>query len=403
MNVKRFYWFVIFAMSFSAKQALAVSDDYLLLLDNIVQKQPEQKLVESLKTIQSAQQSLSQSWIAGDIDLKIAHENDALTDNERQRNWEIGVDFPIFLPDQKQVQTRLSKSFQAQIPAQQDYLKWLASAKLRNLAWQYKIAEIETIAAQNALKQSQSLQIKVEKKVNAGESPQIDLLLANKEIINWQKSLVKQQLVLAIARKNFQTWTQSQKLPLDILETQANEQLLEQHPQIQKLNSALDVNQSQLQTIKSFKKDSPRLYLGAKNDRNRSNNNTALMFEVSIPLGFNPTYSGKVAQQKQNINQQQVAIDSAKIVLEQNVYQAKQKLLSAKQNIKLSEQQYQISQRALKMSEQAYQLGETDIQNLLLVQQQSLAAKLDYQLAKAKHGQAIAKFNQISGQILGAQ
>lgn len=405
MNLKHFLY--VLSLSFTCLggfpySAVSASVDFVTLLDNVIQQQPEQQTIQGIQELHSANQSLSNSWISGDVDLIVHHENDALTDNEDFKNWEVGVEFPIWLPSQKNAQKQLTSDYSREVTARQTYLRWLASSRLRKLVWNYRSAAIEVTAAKSSLKKSQSLQQKVQKKVEAGESPDIDLLLAKKAVLKQQNQLVQKQSTLTIARIQFQNWTQTEQLPENIKERPYAPIDLTLHPKIIKLASELNMSESELQKIKSFKQDSPRLFLGAKNDKDRNDENTALMFEVSIPLGVNPRYSPKVAEQKRSIYEKQALLEKTKIQLEQDIFKAQQVLASAKQSILFSKQQYDISKKALAMSERAYQLGETNIQNLLLVQQQTAQAKLNYELAQVRSSQAIAGLNQISGHILGA-
>ena len=381
----------------------AASMDFVKLLDTIVQQQPEQQIIQGIEEVYYANQELSNSWISGDIDLIVHHENDALTDDDDYKNWQVGVEFPIWLPSQKNAQKQVTTGYGDELAAQQTYLRWVASDNLRKLVWQYKRAEIEVEAARSALRKSQSLQHKIQQKFKVGEGPKIDLLLANKAVLKQQNQLVKKQSSLTVSQYQFKTWTLTNNLPENIQERTKPPIPIEQHPKILKLISSLYLSQAELEKMKAFKTESPRLFLGAQNNKDKNYENNSLMFEVSIPLGVNPSYSPLVALEKRNVYEQQAILDKEKIKIEQAIFQAQQNLASAKQSIHFSKQQYKISQEALLMSEMAYQLGETNIQNLLLVQQQTAEAKLDYNLVQARSAQAIANLNQISGHILGAQ
>ena len=399
----KFFALTVMILWLPPASTFAVSMDFVKLLDNVIQQQPEQQITKGIQEIHSANQSLSNSWISGDVDLIIRHENDTLTDDDGYKDWEAGVEFPLWLPGQKSAQKQLTASYGQELSAQQSYLRWLASSSLRKLVWNHKTAVIEVDAARSALQKTRSLQHKVQQKVKAGESPKIDLLLADKAVLKQQNQLVKKQSILTIAQHQFQKWTQTSQPPQNIQERTLSPVPMEQHPEIVMLMSTLQISQAELQKTKSFKRESPRLYLGAKNQKDRNAENTALMFEVSIPLGMNPRYSPKVAEEKRNVYEQQALLDKAKIQLEQAIFRAQQTLASAKQSIHFSKQQYKLSQKALTMSETAYQLGETNIQNLLLVQQQTAEAKLNYNLVQARSGRATANLNQVSGHILGAQ
>ena len=399
----KFFALSIMLLWLTPAATFAVSIDFVKLLDNITEQQPEQQVTKGIQELHSANQSLSNSWISGDVDLIVHHENDTLTDDADYKNWQVGVEFPLWLPSQKQAQKQIAASYGQELSAQQSYLRWLASDSLRKLVWSHQTAKIELEAARSALQKSRSLQHKVQQKVRAGESPKIDLLLADKAVLKQQNQLVQKQSVFTIAQNQFQKWTQTSIPPQNIQERTLPPVPLEQHPEIVKLMATLQLSQAELQKTKSFKKESPRLFLGAQSNKDKNVENNSLMFEVSIPLGVNPAYSPKLAAEKRKVYEKQALLDKAKIQLEQAIFKAQQALASAKQSIHFSKQQYDLSQQALTMSETAYQLGETNIQNLLLVQQQTAEAKLNYKLVQARSGQAIANLNQISGHILGAQ
>ncbi len=383
--------------------AYTASTEMVELLNTIIEKQPEQQIIQGLQEIHTSNQSYSNSWIAGDVDLVVHHENDTLTDNQDYKNWQVGVEFPVWMSGKKQAQKNIARSYGNQLSAHQSYLRWLASEQLRNLVWAYKSAQIEVNAARSALQKSQSLLNKVKLKVKAGESPRIDQLLAHKAVLKQQNMLVQKQSALTITQNRFKRWTQAQNLPQNILEHRLSPLPLGQHPKILQLMSGLQISQAKMEKTRAYKQQAPRVFVGAQNDKIKNSEDNSLIFEVTIPLGVNPGFSSALAEEKSNVYKQQAVLDKAKIQLKQAIFQAQQTLASAKQSIHFSRQQYDISIKALKMSEQAYQLGETDIQNLLLVQQQTADAKLGYQLAQARSGQAIANLNQVTGHILGAQ
>ncbi len=383
--------------------AYAAPAELVALLDKIIENQPEQQITQGLQEMHSTNQQYSDSWIAGDMDLVVHHENDTLTDDDDYKNWQVGVEFPLWLSSQKQAQKSITRSYGEQLSAHQLYLRWLASEQLRKLVWNYRTAEIEVDAARSALQKSQSLLNKVILKVKAGESPRIDQLLAHKAVLKQQNNLVQKRSTLTIAQNNFKRWTRTQNLPQNILEQPLSPLPLDQHPKIIQLASALQISRAMMEKTQAGKRDNPKVFLGAQNDKDKSNENNSLILEVSIPLGVNLGFSPRLAEKKRNVYEQQAVLDKAKIQLEQDIFQAQQWLTSAQQSIHLTKEQYAISVKALSMSEQAYQLGETNIQNLLLVQQQTAEAKREYRLAEARSSQAVANLNQVTGHILGAQ
>ncbi|WP_157760527.1 TolC family protein [Thiomicrorhabdus arctica] len=387
------------ALGFSAN-ASAASTAYIELLQQVEQQQPEKITVAGIQAVQAANQSLSKSWIAGDITLKLHHETDRFTGSQETQVWAAGAEFPVWLPSHKEALAGLSSSYQQQFTAQSSYLTWLASGKLRQLAWDYKKATIKVIAAQKAVEQSLALQDKVQKKVKFGESARLDLLLSQKTVLKQQALLAQAQGALNVIQNQYHQWTQSSILPDSIEEVQLQAVALENHPQLLWLQSNTDISQAKLQQEKAFKTASPVIYVGAQHDKNLVIDNTSLVFSVSIPLGLKSSNRVQIAEQQQAVLAQKVQLTTALFELKQGVITAQQRIDLQQQNLHFAKQQNDLDQKALALAEQAYQLGASTIQDLLLIQQQAMESHLNLELAHADLGQSIAQYNQIMGYSL---
>ena len=387
------------ALGFSAN-ANAVSTAYVELLQLVEQQQPEKITVAGIQAVQAANKSLAQGWVGGDITLKVHHETDRFTGNQESLTWAVGAEFPIWLPSHKDALEGLSSSYQQQGSAQPAYLTWLASGKLRQLAWDYKKASIGVVAAQAAVEQSLTLQDKVQKKVEFGESPPLDLLLSQKTVLTQQALLAQAQSAFNIIQNQYHQWTQTTSLPDSIVEVQQKALALENHPQVQWLKSYSNILQAKLAQEIALKTALPSLYVGAQNDKDTVVDNTSLVFSVSIPLGLKSSNGVQIAEQQQAVLEQKVQLKTALFELKQALIVAQQEIDSQKQNLSFAQQQSGLDQKALILAEQAYQLGASTVQELLLIQKQALESRLNLELSQANLGQAIAQYNQIMGYSL---
>ncbi len=401
-------WFAGLSLSVAASVATlgfsatanATSASYVELLQQIEQQQPEKITAAGIQAVQTANQSLSQSWIAGDVTLQLHHETDSFTGNQESQTWAVGAEFPIWLPSHKDALDGIASSYQQQVTAQSAYLSWLASGKLRQLAWNYKKASIAVVAADSALQQSLALQDKVQKKVEFGESPQLDLLLSQKTVLKQQALLAQAQSALNTIQEQFQQWTQSATLPDSIVEVQRKSQALENHPQVLWLKSYSDISQAKLVQEKAFKTASPSIYVGAQNDKDPVIDNTSLVFSVSIPLGVKSSNGLQIAEQQQAVLEQQAQLTTAMFELKQGIIAAQQDIDSQQQSLRFAEQQSALDQKTLALAEQSYQLGASTVQDLLFIQKQALESQLNLELSQANLGQAIAQYNQLMGYSL---
>lgn len=393
---------VLFAFSIPPVSANDASQPtFTDLLQAYTQQQPQQQTLSGLQALQQAQKKQSNGWIAGDINMVLHHENDALTDDNDAQNWQVGAEFPIWLPSQKQGLSDLADVYQQSFPIEQAYLSWQASGILRQLIWDYQIASAEFAIAQQTLTTSKQLLESVQKQVALGESALIDGVLAEQTFLNHKAALIKQQSQLDMAKQAYQKWTGFNALPTTIVETKAKVDF-EQHPDILLLESQLALANATLRQIETQKTGQPSLYFGAQQDKLASQTDTSLVMEVSIPLGVSSEFGVQKAQQKLQIQRNQASVEQAKksILLAQQ--QAEQRLIQLQFSLDLTAQQQNLAQQALEMSLKAYKLGAITVQNLLLIQQQAIDAKRNAVLAQHQFGQATANYNQISGDILGA-
>jgi len=377
------------------------------LLNAYRKQQPLQKTLSGFRQLQSAQQAQAKSWIAGDVNVMVHHETDALTDDKDTQNWQVGAEFPVWLPSQKQGVSELAEVYQENLSIEQAYLNWLASGALRQLIWDYQTALAEVQIAEQTLQTSQQLFESIQTKVRLGESALMDSVLAEQTYLSHKTALIKQQSNLQVAKQAYQKWTGFTVLPKSIIETQVSDVSdvsanLDQHPEIVKSQSQLQVSNVQLRQITSQKSGQPKLYFGAKQDTLQNETDTSLVMEVMIPLGMDAGFGVKKAQQQLQVQQDQAQFEQVVQEIGLKQQQISQTLMQLQQSIELTNQQLKLAEQALDMSLKAYQLGEISVQNLLLIQQQAINAKRDAVLAQHQLGQTIAHYNQISGDILGA-
>ncbi len=406
-RVRRFFSglsFCLFGISLgiSSVSALAVSSDYVSLLEPITQQQPEALATEGWQALSSANRSLSDSWLADQVAIRVSHENDALTDDVGTQNWALGAEFSLWLPKQKEALSALSNEYQTKLNAQITYRKWLASGKLRQLVWAYRQAQIEEVLAASALEKAQELQENVAQKVQVGDTPQLDLLLAQKFVLEQESFLAQKRGQKNIIKEQFQFWTQTDVLPEGILETLNPPLSLDMHPKLRWVDASYGIAKAQYAQQKTLNQTAPSFFVGAQNDRDNTSDNVYLVFEVSVPIGKAPMNQLDVAERQQTIQQQESEQLRVKQALIQSIEAAKQTVRLSEQNRLLAQKQNEIAQETLHLAEQAYQLGESSIQSLLLIQKQTLEARSALELANAQLGEAIANANQAMGYLLEA-
>jgi len=388
------------ALTFNSSLTTATSLDYRALVSPIVQQQPEALMTEGLQAQFLANQQLSKRWLSDSTSITVTHENDALTDDMGTQNWAMGVEFSLLLPNQKNALRGVSDAYRAQIDAQEQYLNWLASGKLRQLVWQYAKAEIALNFAESALNKSFELQENVKMKVEVGDSTELDLLMAEKFVLEQQSLVSQKQGLLILAKNQFQLWTKTSQLPSDISEAYYSEWSAENHPKLRWMQLAYEVSKAEYTQQKTRNKSGPSFFVGAQKDQSSLEDNTFLFIEVSVPIGDSPENQISLAEKQQVQLEQKAELLRVQQQLEEAVLAVEQTIVLNENNQKLAQQQNKIAQQTLQLAEQSYQLGESSIQSLLWIQKSALEATLNLELAKASLEEAIANANQVKGYSL---
>mgnify|MGYP005843080451 CR=1 FL=1 len=371
------------------------------LLPKVIDHFPQKQQGLAFQSLANSNQKFADSWIAGDVEINLRHENANLIGNQSDQSWELGASFPIWKSGQTDSLGQLGQTYQTLTELSQQTLKLSASGKLRQLVWAYKKAQIQLKFAQQNLQQTESLVDFIAQKVNAGESPKFDLLMAQKTMMQFQQTVSQQKTTFAIANQNLIRWTGQNQLPTPLAEMLVENNAA--HPQSDFNRLLVAVEKAKLNWVKSQKSNNPSVFVGARSETSNeaaSPDMQYLMAEITLPLGLDPGAQTRTAEQNQQLSAAQIRQANVKQQLELSLLEAKQTLTSAKQVEQLAQQQLTLSKEAMLLAETAYKQGETTIQELLLAKTQFFDDQLNSKLAKLNQLEAIANLNQAQGVIL---
>ncbi|WP_040726512.1 TolC family protein [Thiomicrorhabdus sp. Kp2] len=383
----------LFGLTSHSAQAASYAD----LLEQVMQKQPEQMSLIGYDAVETSANDAANSLFSSNTNLVIAHENDAMTGDLDKTKWHIGAEFPLWLPGQADSQQQLAKGYSELKNDQINFLKWQASGQLRDLVWQYREAQVQTDIAQKSVAQANKLHLLISKLVQVGEKPKMDALMAQNLLLTAESHLLTMQNQLGSVQKRYQSWTGSLELPIPLTE---NAPLFDinNHPELRKLNAELAILQAELQTLKVSQKDNPVLSVGGFQEEDRAMSpNTTLFAQISYPIGSNPSKKVETAKQNTQVLNKEAEVKRYQLELQNRLYASEQSVVLAEQKLTISAQNMQLAEQTLQLAQQAYQAGESNIQTLVNAQQVFLDSELQQALIQIEMAKAIANRNQIAG------
>ena len=393
IKILSFTGLFLFGLASHSAQAASYSE----LLEQVMQKQPEQISLTGYEAVERSANNATNSFFAGNTNLVISHENDAMTGDLDKTKWQIGAEFPLWLPGQADNQQRLAKGYAELKNVQINFLKWQASGQLRDLVWQYREAQVKTHVAEKSVAQANQLYSLISKLVKVGEKPRIDALMSQKLLLTAESHLLSMQNQLASVQKRYQSWTGSLELPIPLTEN-APVFDIDNHPKLRKLMAELAILQAERQTLKVSEKDNPILSIGGFQEEDRSMSpNTSLFAQISYPIGSSPSKKIETAKQTNILLNKEAEIKRYQLELQNRLYASEQTVVLAKKKLAINAQNQQLAEQTLQLAQQAYQAGESNIQTLVNAQQSFLESKLQKALTQIEMAKAIANRNQISG------
>ncbi|MDG6777533.1 TolC family protein [Thiomicrorhabdus sp. zzn3] len=384
-------------------------------LQSVVQawlaKQPEQQTLTGLEALSAEYHSASSSWLANGVNLSVRHESDALTDDTGFQSWETGVSMPLDFGEQSNAYGQMSEQTEKESTAFRTLLNWQTSLHVRRVIWELKTAEVAWQRSQQNEGLVSALVEKVSELVNAGESPQMDLVLARQELAAAQQRTLQAQGQYQQWVDQYRYWSGFSQLPENMNEasdarmTGVEEtslakflERLAQHPLLLWESTQLEKRQAQKLLVQAQSKSRPELFVGAKSEEDdQTAARTSLMVEMSFPLGQPVAYRAQLAEQNQSVIEQRTQLKKTLQTLEVEATQAYQAWQQAQQLLVASQQQVELAQQSLEMAQKAYELGETNIQTLLQVQKQALQALMEVELQQVRVYQAYALLRQALG------
>ena len=128
-----------------------------------------------------AEGEAAKPWWAGPPALEISHRNDRLQGHAGQRELEVGVSVPLWLPGQRAATASTAQAASAQAAAAEQAERLHLAGELREAAWLLSALEAETAQATAHTLALRQLAADVERRVQAGDLARADALAAQAE------------------------------------------------------------------------------------------------------------------------------------------------------------------------------------------------------------------------------
>lgn len=365
-------------------------------------RNPGSELVSAQRGIASALQRKSEQPLAAAPTVNVKYQTDRIGSDLGYREWEGGVEMPLWLPGQADTFAREAEQQRTVSDAMEAARLLEVAGEVRERLWSAALARGDAEQARSARDTAQELFDDIQRRVAAGELPRSDSLLAEKDLLHREEDLQQALNRANQAARLFTRYTGIDVPTSPPVETpEAAETVDPQHPLLQRLQREVERARAHRDRVSKQQHGGPNLWLGGKSMRAQAGDDydSAVGIELSIPFGSAAHAAPELAEAEAALTLAQVEYHRTRLQTEDALTQVMLELESAAATLAQTERRRQLADEGLRLSRRAFELGETDLVRLLQAQSDALSARSDFQIRQLQYGQAIARLNQASGVI----
>ncbi|MGZ5026796.1 MAG: TolC family protein [Methylobacter sp.] len=369
------------------------------VVDLTLEKYPDVTWLKSLEEESAAIAQRGDSWTAGSSQAELRFQ-EATSGTLHYIDGIVQV--PLWNVGQRDAEQALAKLAESNAMSQSDAVKLRVSGLVRNALWNIALANLMYEQAKIELSITDQLLAKVQRRVELGDLPRADLLLAQSESLQKRSVVTQAEAELMHARKRYSSITQMTKIPKDYQEKLVDIQKIQQsHPTLVAINSQIERKQAELNTVKLVGSGQTNVAVGVNSDQftndPRSNNTASFNIGVIVPFGGSAHLAPRVAAINVELNKLLSEREQMNRDLEQAYHEAEHNLEVNRVELGIANELKQVAEEHLKMTNSSFAVGEINLMDLLRIQSRTQQAVLNAKQRAVMLQRDIALYNQAVG------
>ncbi|MCK5828693.1 MAG: TolC family protein [Methylococcales bacterium] len=378
--------------------------DKTLTLSKVIkltlEKFPDQMLSSALKQEADALQQRGHSLLAGAPTFAMRYQDDLPGDDIGSREIEAELELPLWNWGQRSAGQAVAEQAHLVAKGQSSVILLNVAGLVRSALWNI---ELETLRHEQAILNlgiSEKLLNKVKRRLELGDLPRSDLLLAQSDHLEKRALLAKAEAELMHARKGYISLTQITILPSSFKEELSSiKEITENHPKLFAINAVVNRKQAELNWVKSAGSGQNSFILGGKSEKGDENDDDieSMSVEVSIPFGGSAHLAPEIASANIELTEALAQRSHLFRDLEKEHHEAEHALEVTRTELKIANELKQIAEHHLKMTDLSFAAGEINLMDLLKIQARTHNATLlanEHEIMLQKN---IALYNQAVG------
>ncbi|MEW5755602.1 MAG: TolC family protein [Pseudomonadota bacterium] len=337
---------------------------------------------------------------AGQPALSMRHQTDTLGSDRGLREWEAGLEIPLWRYGERQAVRDLAAGFEDYAGAREAALRLSVAGEVRESLWGLLLAEEQLRLAAQALETAQALEREVEIREQAGDLALKDRLLARDELLAKQDEHLAARIALRHAVERYEYLTGLSQRPADSREVRSTiSAITDDHPQLREIKMRLATAVAEVNRLKQGTGEPVQLTVGVRQERAAvgEESQTSAGLGVRLPLEGKRYRAADLAAAELQVTQIRAEQGRVQRELMLTAHEAEHVLSMMEESLRLAEEQAKVGGESLRLARLAFEAGDLELSQLLRIQSQAMAAERRLTLRRLEQQQAIARYNQAVG------
>ena len=370
------------------------------LFDHAWQRQPEAQAQPLRQQAAEATRLAAQRWTAEPPALQLQTRTDRPGSQQGQREVEVGLAAPLWLPGERARSAALGDAQWQQVQSQQRAAQWQLAAQVRQAWWDWQRARSDLALAQDRLHSARQLAADVQRRWQAGDLARTDGLQAQAVVAQAEAAQAEAQGALQAARAALSAWgalpgtapgaPAPQDWRAEPLADAAAQAVPDNHPALAQAQAQAQVARHTAELAAVQRRANPELSVAATRGRDQAGERyrQSVTLGLRIPLGDNALAQAKEAAAQADALEQETRLQRERERLAQDLHAAQARVAAAQAQSDAAARHAALVQETLGHVDKAFRLGEADWPTRLRAEQD--AAQAQRQLARARIDAAAA-------------
>lgn len=370
---------------------------------------PNRLILQSKSDYATALSNKASSLFSDTPQLSISHQNDAVMSDQGLREWESSIHLPLWMPGQKAANKLKARMTDRENEAFEKIVILDITGQVRELLWELKLAELELDEAKRNLKLAGQLHQLILRGVAAGNIPKKDTIMSSQKVMDQEIVLLSADAKYIDVARRYESLTGLTRAPEFIEEERAAsddpgnfEDDIENYPTLVFAEANADLVRADYEIQKSSWSSAPSLSFGLKRERGSvfDRNINSVNVGISIPLGAGVHTNSKRMEAALAVAEAETAKEFIKKELKLALHDAEHELEICEAQIPIMSEHLSLAEENLRLSQKAYDVGESDLMDLLKIQDEYFISSLSKKRIDLECKRAVARQNQILGVLL---